>query len=169
MNKQVDDGAGIKVLIENRKARYDYHIIETFEAGLVLLGWEIKSIRAGQANLSEGYVRPINGELFLLGCHISPYRFTQDQQINPIRDRKLLLHKEEINKLEGRVRERGFTIIPLKVYLKRGRAKLQIALAKGKDAPDKRDKARSREAQRDIERAFRYKNSGDKNLSRRQK
>lgn len=167
--EKTGESPGIKILIQNRKARFNYHILESFEAGIVLQGWEIKSIRAGQANINEGYIRPQNGELFLIGCHVSPYKFTKDKAVDPLRVRKLLLHKAEIEKLSGRVREKGLTIIPLKLYLKAGRAKLEIGLAQGKDAPDKREKAKEREGQREIERAFRYKNAGDKNLARRQK
>jgi len=165
--KAGQESAGIKILIQNRKARFHFHILEKFEAGLVLQGWEIKSIRAGRANLGEGYVRTFNDELYLLGVHISPYEYARLQEVNPLRERKLLLHKTEIAKLSGRVRERGLTIIPLTIYLKRGLAKVEIALAQGKDAPDKREKIKEREANREIQRAFRYKVSGDKNLARR--
>ncbi|MCB0338526.1 MAG: SsrA-binding protein SmpB [Bdellovibrionales bacterium] len=151
------DTFNYKVVVENRKARFNYHILDTFEAGLVLQGWEVKSIRAGQANLSEGYIGPNHGELWLLGAHISPYKFTRQTELNPLRPRKLLLHKKEIDKLSGRVREKGLTIVPLKLYLKNGLIKIEIGLAKGKLAPDKRDTIKERDAKRELERAFRGK------------
>ena len=145
---------GIKSVAMNRKARFNYHILETFEAGLVLQGWEIKSIRSGGVNIGEAYVRPFNGELFLLNAHINPYRFTHDKEVDPLRERKLLMNADEIYKISGKVQSKGFTIVPLEIYLKRGRAKLKIALAKGKDAPDKRETIKAREAKREMERSI---------------
>jgi SsrA-binding protein len=145
---------GIKIVSENRKARFHYHIIETFEAGIVLTGGEIKSVREDGISLSEAYVRPEVGELLLLNAHIRPYKFSDQNQYDPVRARKLLLHKHEIDKLRGRVEQRGLTIVPLRMYLKRGRAKLEIALAKGKAGPDRRDDIKERDSRRELARAL---------------
>ena len=145
---------GKLVIANNKRARFDYEIIENFEAGLVLTGSEIKSIRLGGISINEAYVRPKNDELWLLGCHIKEYAFSQDSGYDPIKPRKLLMHKREINKLRGRVEQKGLTIVPLQVYLKRGRAKLEIGLARGKNAPDKRHSLMDRERKRDAERAM---------------
>ena len=152
MAKKKGGSPGRKVLADNRKARFNYHILENFEAGLVLTGAEIKSIRAGKINLAESYVRPYKGELFLLNAHVSQYSHCNDPKYNPTRQRKLLLHRKEINKLQGRVESKGMTIVPLKIYLKRGYAKLEIGLAKGKAAPDKRQSIKNREAEREMAR-----------------
>lgn len=144
----------IKILVENRKVRFNYHIIESFEAGLVLTGAEIKSLRNGGGNLADSYVRPIREELFLLGAHIQPYVFTKDKDPDPTRTRKLLLNRAEIDKLSARVAQKGLTIVPLKLYLKKGRAKLEIGLAKGKNAPDKRSSVREREINRELRRDY---------------
>lgn len=141
----------------NKKARFHYHIIDRFEAGLVLSGPEIKSIRAGEVSLDQSYVAPYNGELYLVGAHIRPYKFNADPEYDPLRRRKLLMHKHEIHKLIGRVEQKGLTIVPLQLHLKRGFAKLEIALARGKDAPDKRETIREREAQREMSRVVRGK------------
>lgn len=146
--------SGVKVLIVNKKARFNYHLLETFEAGIVLTGNEIKAVRAGQINLSEAYIRPDAGELFLIGAHITEYSHSSEKSYNPTRTRKLLMHKKEIMKLQGRVNEKGLTVVPVKIYLKRGRAKLEIALAKGKDAPDKRQTIKEREHKKQAERAI---------------
>ena len=145
--------AGIKIISENRKVRAKYEILEKFEAGIVLTGAEIKSIRAGGISLNESYVRPESDAVYLLGAHIKPYSFSANTEYNPIRPRKLLLNKVEVDKLRGRVEQRGLTVVPLKCYLKRGFAKLEIALARGKDAPDRRDDIKRREADREIARA----------------
>lgn len=155
--EEASKDTGIKILVENRKARFDYHIIETFEAGMVLTGHEIKSIRNGGANLQEAYVRASNGEIYLIGAHITPYSFTKHEEIDPVRPRKLLMHKAEIMKIQGRTTQKGFTVVPLEIYLKRGLAKLKIGLAKGKSSPDKRNTIKDREAKRDIARAMRKK------------
>jgi len=145
----------IKVVATNRKARHDYFLQDTFEAGIALLGSEIKSIRAGQISIKEAYVRVDGEEAWLMDAHISPYdpanRFNHD----PLRNRKLLLHKKEIQSLYEDVRKKGLTIIPTKVYLKNGRAKLEIAVARGKRKFDKRQTLAKRDAQREIEREFR--------------
>lgn len=151
--KDSPEKSGMKVIAENRKARFNYQIVETFEAGMVLTGAEIKSIRQGGISLQESYVAPYKGELFLLSAHIKPYSHTKDDLYDPVRRRKLLMHKKEISRLQGKVEQKGLTLIPLKVYLKNGRAKIELALAKGKAAPDKRDDIKDRQAKREIERA----------------
>ncbi|MBX7139353.1 MAG: SsrA-binding protein SmpB [Oligoflexia bacterium] len=154
MAKPPPPASAVKVICLNRKARHNYHIIETFEAGLVLDGGEIKSIRLGQITLDQSYIAPYGGELFLVGAHIKPYSFSSDKEIDPTRKRKLLLHKHEMDKLIGRVEQKGFTLIPLQIHLRRGRAKVELALAKGKDAPDKRADIKDREKRREAERAM---------------
>lgn len=145
---------GIKVVATNRKATHDYAIEDRFEAGLVLLGTEIKSIRAGQINLREGYVQVRGGELWLVNTHIAQYDPAGRATHDPLRMRKLLLHRKEIARLASRVQERGYTIIPLRVYLKNGRAKVEIALARGKRQYDKREAIARRESDRQIARAL---------------
>lgn len=146
---------GKKIVARNRKAQHEYFLHETFEAGIVLTGSEIKSIRANKINLQEGYVQEQNGELWLMGVHISPYKQGGAYGHNePVRPRKLLLHKREINRIIDRLRERGFTAVPTAVYLIRGLAKIEIALAKGKRLYDKRDTISKRDAEREIERAL---------------
>jgi SsrA-binding protein len=152
--KPAEEATGKKIMVVNRKARFDYHIVEVFEAGLVLTGQEIKSIRAGGASLAESYIRPKHSELFLVGCHIQLYSHSGLREYDPVRDRKLLMHRSEIDKLRGKVESKGFTLVPLSLYLKDGYAKLEVALAKGKAAPDKRDATKEREAQRDMARAI---------------
>ncbi len=144
--------SGIKVVATNRKAYHDYFIIETYEAGIVLTGTEIKSVRASRVSLREGYVLPKNGELWLMNVHIAPYEHGGIWDHDPKRPRKLLLHRREINKLLGKVHERGYTIIPLRMYLKNNRAKVEIALVKGKRKYDKREAI----AKRDEERRMRH-------------
>ncbi|MFL7791733.1 MAG: SsrA-binding protein SmpB [Anaerolineae bacterium] len=147
--------AGIKVVATNRKAGRDYHLEDKHEAGLVLKGTEIKSIRAGRVNLSDGYVQARKGELWLVNVHIAPYDPAgQYYGHEPLRPRKLLLHRREITRLISNVAERGYTIVPTRVYLKDGRAKVEIALAKGKRKYDKRQAIAERTAERDIERAM---------------
>ncbi len=149
----------IKVLAENRKARHDYHVHETFEAGIALVGTEVKSLRAGKANLKDSYAQiDKNAEVYLYNLHISPYdpgnRFNHD----PLRVRKLLLHRAEINKLLGKVREKGYTLVPLKLYLSRGKVKVDLALVTGKKDYDKRDDMAARDAKREIDRAMKERN-----------
>ncbi len=144
----------IKIVATNRHATHDYSIEDRFEAGLALLGTEIKSIRAGQANLREGYVQLRDGELFLVNTHISVYDPAGRNGHDPLRPRKLLLHRKEIIKIAQRLTERGFTLIPLKMYLKNGRAKIEIALARGKRQYDKRQAIAERDAGRQIDRAL---------------
>ena len=150
--------SAIRVVTENRKARHDYQILETFEAGIVLTGTEVKSLRAGRANLQDSYARVENGELFLYNMHISPYDQGNRFNHEPKRTRKLLMHKKEILRLLGKSREKGLTLVPLKVYFnERGRAKVELALARGKKAVDKREDMAARDARREIERALRGK------------
>jgi len=143
-----------KIIVANKKARFNYHIEETFEAGIVLTGPEIKSIRDGGVSISESYIVPEGDELFLINAHIKPYAFNPDTKYSPTRKRKLLMHKREIDRLRGRVEAKGYTIVPLNVYLRRGLAKVEIALAKGKASPDKRQATKERELKREAERAI---------------
>ena len=137
-------------LADNRKALHDYHILETWEAGLVLLGTEVKAIREGSVNLRDSYARIDRGEIWLLNVHISPYSHTGYARHEERRDRKLLLHRHEIQKLTGRVVERGLTLVPLRMYMKKGRVKVALALVKGKQAHDKRETIRRREIDRET-------------------
>ena len=146
--------SGIKVIAKNRKVVRDFHLEDRFEAGLVLMGTEIKSIRAGRINLSDGYVQPRDGELWLMNVHIAPYDPAGRHGHEPRRSRKLLLHRRQIDRLASRVYERGYTIVPVRLYLKDGRAKVEIALARGKRKYDKRQAIAKRSAQRDIDRAL---------------
>jgi SsrA-binding protein len=145
----------VKVVSTNRKARHDYFLLEIFEAGIVLKGSEIKSIRAGQISLAEAFVSIEGGEAWLRDAHIAPYEQAALFNHDPRRPRKLLLHRREIDHLWDQVRKKGMTIIALKVYLKEGRAKIEIAIAKGKKRYDKRHEIAKRDAQREIERQFR--------------
>jgi SsrA-binding protein len=144
-----------KVVAQNKKAYHDYFIEETYEAGIVLQGTEIKSIRAARLNLKDAYARIHNGEMFLYNLHVSPYEQGNRYNHDPLRTRKLLLHKRQISTLIGETKEAGYALIPLKVYLKNGYAKVLIGLAKGKKKYDKREDLKQKEAKREIERAFR--------------
>jgi SsrA-binding protein len=146
---------GDRTIATNRRARHDYHILETIEAGLVLRGTEVKSLRAGQVTFKDSYATVRNDEAWLLGCHISPYSHGSDANHNPERDRKLLLHKREVARLSGKVAERGLTLIPLRIYFKQGRAKLELGLGRGKKLHDKRSTLREREVRREMDRAAR--------------
>jgi len=141
-------------LATNRKAYHDYHILETFEAGIALLGTEVKSIRDGKANLKEALVRVKDEEAYLVGCHIHPYTHGNIANHDPLRTRKLLLHKREIRRLMGQVQEKGLTLIPTRLYVKNGRIKLELAMARGKRLHDKREALKAREAGREVERAL---------------
>jgi len=143
-----------KVIATNRKAYHDYFIEETYEAGIVLVGSEIKSIRAGRVNLRDSYVQVKNGELWLLNTHIASYQQAGRQNHEPRRDRKLLMHRREINRLQGKVQEKGYTVVPLRLYLRDNRAKVEIALVRGKKLYDKRQTIARREAGREMERAL---------------
>ena len=147
----------IKSIAKNKKAFHDYFILEEFEAGIELFGTEVKSIRAGTVNLKDSYVDIKNGEAFALGVHISPYEKGNIFNRDPLRPKKLLLHKKEILRLFGKEKEDGLTIIPLEIYLSGSRAKMKIALAKGKKLYDKRDAEAEKSAKRNIERALREK------------
>lgn len=149
--------ASIKVVTDNRKARHDYFIEETYEAGMALTGTEVKSLRAGKANLKDSYAQVENGEMFLFNMHISPYEQGNRYNVDPVRTRKLLLHKGEINRLFGKVKQQGLTLVPLKVYFKRGRAKIELALARGKKQYDKREALAEKDARREVERGMRGK------------
>ncbi|MFS8652127.1 MAG: SsrA-binding protein SmpB [Caldibacillus sp.] len=144
-----------KVITKNRKAYHDYFIEETYEAGIVLKGTEIKSIRAGKVNLKDSFAKIKDGEVFLMNMHVSPYEQGNRFNHDPTRTRKLLLHRREINKLIGKTKEAGYALIPLKLYLKNGYCKVELALAKGKKKYDKREELKKKAAQREIERAFR--------------
>ena len=143
----------IKIITENRKARHNYFIEETYEVGMVLLGTEVKSLRLGRVNLKDSYARINKGEVFVHQIHISAYPFAYYGNHDPLRKRKLLLHSYEIKKLYGKVNEKGFSLIPLKIYFQNGKAKLTLALAKGKRKYDKRETIRRRDEQRDLERS----------------
>ena len=139
-----------KIIADNRKAQHDYHLLETFEAGVALLGTEVKSIREGGANLRDSFARIEAGEVWVYNVHISPYRNRGYSDHDPKRRRKLLLHRQEIRKLIGKTTERGMTIVPVRMYLQNGRVKIAISLAKGKKAHDKRETIRRRETERET-------------------
>src|SRR5512134_1691424 len=144
-----------KAVATNRKAYHDYFIEEKFEAGIILQGTEVKSLREGRVNLQDSYASVKDGEVFLYHCHISPYSHGNIANHDPIRVRKLLLHKKEINKLLGKTQQKGLTLIPLRIYFsKRGHAKVELGLAKGKKLYDRRDSIKAREAGREVERAI---------------
>ncbi|MFQ5791150.1 MAG: SsrA-binding protein SmpB [Acidobacteriota bacterium] len=142
----------------NRKASHDYELLERFEAGLVLLGTEVKSAREGRVNLKDSYALPQGGELFLLQCHISPYSHASHENHDPQRRRKLLLHRREIRRLVGKVTERGLTLIPTRMYFRSGRLKVELALARGKKLHDRRMAAREKDLKREIRTALKERN-----------
>jgi len=144
----------IKTIATNRKAYHDYHLSDSIEAGIALTGTEIKSIRAGRVNLADAYVRPEAGELWLVNVHIARYEAGSHMSHQPTRPRKLLLHRKQIDSLTTRVVERGFTLVPLKLYIKDSLAKVEVALAKGKKLYDKRESIARHEAEREIERTI---------------
>ncbi len=147
------DKTHIKIIAENRKARYNYSIEDTYEAGVVLKGTEVKSLRDNRVNLKDAYARIKNGEVFVYQMHISPYPFAYYNNHDPLRVRKLLLHKEEIKRLYGKVNEMGFALIPLQLYFKGGKVKIKLALARGKRKYDKRESIRRRDDKRELDRA----------------
>ncbi|MBK6488579.1 MAG: SsrA-binding protein SmpB [Gemmatimonadetes bacterium] len=149
------EGDDVVVVARNREARHNYHIIETWEAGLVLTGTEVKSLRNGKANISEAYGILRNGEVFLLNVHIAPYERGGYVNHEPTRLRKLLLHTREIRRLIGAIEREGLTLVPLELYFRRGKAKVRVALGKGKKLHDKRDDSKKRDADREIARAMR--------------
>ena len=146
--------SGEKLIVDNRRARHDYHLLERVEAGLVLTGTEVKSLRDGRASLQQAYADIRGDEAWLVGAHISVYEQGNIANHDPDRDRKLLLHKKELASLAGKVAQRGLTLVPTKLYFKNGRAKVELALARGKEQRDKRRDIAKREAQRQIERAL---------------
>jgi SsrA-binding protein len=145
-------------IADNKKALFNYHIEERFEAGMVLEGWEVKSLRMGKVQLTDGYVVIRGGELFLIGCQINPLH-TASTHVNPdnVRTKKLLLNKEEIRRLIGKVEQKGFTLVPLNLHWKNGKVKCEMALAKGKAEHDKRDTIKDREGKREVERAMKHR------------
>jgi SsrA-binding protein len=146
---------GEKLIAENRRARHDYHLLERVEAGLVLTGTEVKSLREGRANIRRAYADVRDGEAWLVGAHISTYEQGSVGQHDPDRDRKLLLHRKELDSLAGKVNEKGLTLVPTRLYFKDGRAKVEVAVARGKERHDKRADIARRDAERQIERALR--------------
>jgi SsrA-binding protein len=144
-----------KLVASNRRARFDYEILDTLEAGIALLGPEVKSLRAGNASLSDAYAVVRSGEVFLMNAHIGPYEQAGRANAAPRRERKLLLHRAEIARLAGRVAEKGFTLVPIELYFRQGRAKVELAIARGKKRYDKRQTIRERESERELQRAVR--------------
>lgn len=142
----------IRIITSNRKARHEYHIVDTVEAGIVLKGCEVKSIREGRVNLQDAYARFRKGELWLIGMHVSPYKQAAFESPDPLRDRKLLLHKRELKRLQRYVEEKGITLVPLKVYLKKHLVKIELGVAKGKKQYDKRAAIAEREQKRELDR-----------------
>ena len=145
-------GKGVKPIAQNRKARHDYFIEDTYECGIELVGTEVKSIRGGKVNLKDSYARVKNGEVFVIGMHVSPYEMGNIFNRDPFRDRRLLLHKSEIRKLQAATMQDGFALVPLSLYFKDGRVKLELGLCKGKKLHDKRDSEADRQSKRDIDR-----------------
>ncbi len=152
--------AGAKIVSLNRQAYHEYHIFDVFEAGMALRGTEVKSIRAGRVNLKDGYGVVKGGEVWLLNCHISPYEQGNRMNHQPLRSRKLLLHRREIRKLIGQTSERGMTLVPLRIYFHKGRAKCEIALAKGKKLFDKREKEKHKTMEREARQAIKQRGAG---------
>ena len=148
---------GIKVLATNRKAKHEYFLLDTYEAGMVLKGSEIKSIRAGQVSLAQAYVSLDGNEAWLVNAHIAPYNQASINNHDPLRTRKLLLHRSEISKLSDKVRQKGATVVPLRIYLKDGKAKIEIALAKGKKQYDKRAEIAKRDAELEMDRRYKQR------------
>ena len=146
---------GVKLIATNRRARFDYDVQETFEAGLILVGSEVKSLRNHGGSIGEAFATIKSGEVWLMGMHISPYAFARDGGHDPLRPRKLLLHGQEIERITSRVAERGLTLVPLRLYFKDGKAKMELALAKGRSKVDKRHVIREREERREMERGVR--------------
>jgi SsrA-binding protein len=150
----------VKNVAVNRKARHDYNILDTYEVGLVLKGTEVKSVRKGKVSLRESFAQFEDNELYIMNMHISPYAFGNIFNVKPKRKRKLLLHQREINRLRGQVQEKGLTLVPLRIYFKRGHAKIELALAKGKKLFDKRRTLAEKDAQREVERELKNKKWG---------
>ena len=146
---------GVKLISANRRARFNYEVRETFEAGLALVGSEVKSLRSHGASIGESYAAIKEGEVWVMGMHIAPYSYARDGGHDPIRPRKLLLHRREIDRIASRVAERGLTLVPLRLYFKDGKAKMEVALAKGRSKMDKRQVIKEREQRREMERGVR--------------
>lgn len=151
---------GVKVLAKNKRARHDYHVVDSLEVGVVLRGTEVKSVRLGRVQLVDSYVRVEDGELYLYGTHISPYEQGNRYNVDPRRRRKLLAHKAEIHRLFRQVTEKGMTLIPLALYLKRGRVKVEVGVCRGKRTFDKRHALRERDAKREVERELKRRGRG---------
>lgn len=149
---------GMKLIANNKKAFHDYFIEDTYEAGIALAGTEVKSLRSGKCSIKEAFVRVENGEVYVYGMHITPYEKGNIFNKDPLRPKKLLMHKAEIRKLQGKIAEKGYTLVPVEVYLKGGLVKVQIALAKGKKLYDKRDDIAKKDQRREAERNFKVKN-----------
>lgn len=143
---------GKKIITQNRKARFEYFVLETYECGIVLSGTEVKSIRSGKVNLKDSYAVIKDGEVFVCSMHISPYEFGNIFNKDPLRDRKLLLHKSEINKLIGEVKQKGYTLVPLELYFSKGKVKVLLGVAKGKKIYDKRDSIAEKDSEREVNR-----------------
>ena len=156
-SKKAAAGDGEQIICVNRQARHNYFIDETYEAGLVLLGSEVKSLRGGKANLKDSYARVQKGEAFLINAHVSPYPGANQFNHEPTRPRKLLLHAREIERLTGKTKIKGMTLVPLKMYFKNGRAKVELGLARGKKLYDKRETLRRKEADREVERSLKLR------------
>ncbi|MBI3636168.1 MAG: SsrA-binding protein SmpB [Candidatus Rokubacteria bacterium] len=154
-------GDGDRTIATNRRARHEYEILETVEAGLVLRGTEVKSLRAGTVTFKDAYATMKHAELWLVGCHINPYSHGTDANHDPERDRKLLLHGREIARLTGKIAERGLTLIPLRLYFKKGRAKIELGLGRGRKLHDKRSAIREREVRREMDKAARAGQRGE--------
>ena len=152
----MSDNSGIKPITTNKKAYHDYFIEDTYEAGIVLVGSEVKSVRVNGANLKDSYISIKNGEVLLIGPHIAPYEKGSVFNVNAKRDRKLLLNKKEIDKLRGKVEQKGYTIVATKMYFRKALVKLEIALAKGKELHDKRQAMAEKQTRRDVERELKY-------------
>ncbi|CAA9371927.1 MAG: tmRNA-binding protein SmpB [uncultured Gemmatimonadetes bacterium] len=146
--------AGTKTVVQNRKARHEYHILDTWEAGIALQGTEVKALRQGRANLQDSFARLNGGEMWLYNLHISPYEQGNRFNHDPLRPRKLLMHRNELRKLVGQVEQKGLTIVPLDIHFSRGIAKINLALVRGKQLHDKRQTLKERDDQRDMQRAF---------------
>ncbi len=148
----------LKLVANNKKAFHDYFIDETYEAGIALHGTEVKSLRMGKCSIKESFIRIENGEVFVYGMHISPYEKGNIFNKDPLRVKKLLMHKAEINKLTGKIKEKGYTLVPLQVYFKQGKAKVEVGLARGKKLYDKREDIAKKDQRREMERDFKVKN-----------
>ena len=152
-------GKGTKLIANNKKAYHDYFIEETYEAGVALHGTEVKSMRLGKCSIKESFIRIENGEVFVYGMHVSPYEKGNIFNKDPMRVKKLLMHRYEINKLAGKIAEKGYTLVPLQVYFREGKVKVEIGLAKGKKLYDKRESIAKKDQRRELEREFKERNS----------